>query len=167
MNIKEFLEINPVFLTQIGGTFVAVCGALGLGKLLEKFVDRCWKKADEKDEDHKKVEELEAKFNELSEKMDKILDTLETMKDNDTKGFKDDLKLFECELANMQNRALVKHKVSNSCMPRYMELYSDYCKLADETEGCKASAEITLNHKRILKLVEDGHVVDTLEEWYK
>lgn len=163
MTLKEILEINPLLITSIGATLIG----LGGRDLLISMYNRYCKKADEKDEDHKKVEELEAKFDEMSEKMDKILETLQTMKENDVKGFKDDLKLFECELANMQNRALVHHKVSNSCMPRYMELYSDYCKLADETEGCKASAEITLNHKRILKLVEDGHVVDTLEEWFK
>lgn len=82
-------------------------------------------------------------------------------------GMKNDLIILETDLAEMQNRAIVKGKVSSTCMPRYLKNYDLYIKLAEETEDYDASEEVKLNHQRILKLVADGHVANNVEEWYK
>lgn len=153
MNFKDFMEVNPVFV-------VTLVGALGLKDILWEWIKRCWSKNDEKDNDHKKLEEL-------SEKVDKIIEKLEAMDANDRKGMLNDLSIFETDLAEMQNRAIIKGKVSRTCMPRYMKDYDLYMKLAEETEGYDASEEVKMNHQRILKLVADGHIADNLEEWYK
>ena len=167
MTLKEVMEMNPVLITGVATSFIGVCTALGAKDLLAKFYDRYCKKEDEKDEDHLKVAELEEKFDRLEKKLDKVIASLEVMQENDIKGFKNDLKILENELVNMQNRALAKEKVSNSCMPMYMDSYTTYCKLAEETEGYEPSQTVLVNHQRILKLVEDGKVVDNLKEWYK
>lgn len=160
MNVKEFLEINPVLLATL-------IGALGLKDILWEFIKRIWQKNDEKDEDHKKTEELAGKVEELADKVDKIIDKLETMDANDRKGMRNDLIILETDLAETQNRAIIKGKVSSTCMPRYLKNYNLYIALADETEGYEASEEIKMNHQRILLLVQDGRVADNIEEWYK
>jgi len=160
MGYKEILETNPVLLVQGTTAFVAVCGALGAKELIASAVNRWWKKADEKDTDHKKIEEL-------SEKVDMIIEKLETIQEHDKQGMRNDLIILETELAQLQNRAIIKGKVSSSCMPRYMRNYDVYIKLAEETEGYEASEEIKLNHQRILLLVKEGKVADSVEEWYK
>lgn len=89
------------------------------------------------------------------------------MEENDKKGFHTDLLLLESTIAEMQNRAIVKGKVSRTCMPRYLKDYKRYISLADETEDYEASEEINMNHQRILAIINDGNVADSLEEWYK
>lgn len=153
MGIKDFLEINPVLLATL-------IGALGLKDILWAFIQRLWKKSDEKESDHQKLEEL-------ADKVDKIIAKLESMEANDRQGMLNDLAILETDLAEMQNRALVKGKVSRTCMPRYHKNYNLYIKLADETDGYEASEEVKINHQRIMKLFDEGHVVDSVEEWYK
>lgn len=160
MTIKEILEMNPVLVTGIATSFVGVVGALGLKELLAKAVERYWHKADQKETDHEQLLEL-------AEKVDKIIEKLEVMEAHDRQGARNDLILLETNLCQMQNRAIVKGKVSATCMPRYLRDYELYIKLAEETEGYSASEEIRINHKRIQKLVEDGFIADSVEEWYK
>ena len=160
MELKEIMEMNPVLITGIATSFIGVCGALGVKDLLSKAIDRWWKKADEKDTDHAKLEEL-------AEKVDKIIAQLQIMEANDRVGMRNDLIILETDLAEMQNRAIVKGKVSNTCMPRYLKNYDLYIKLAEETDGYDASEEVKLNHQLILKMVKDGHVAHNVEEWYK
>lgn len=160
MNIKEIMETNPVLVTGITTSFVGVVSALGLKELLAKAVERWWKKADEKETDHEQLLEL-------AEKVDRIIAKLEAMEAHDRQGARNDLILLETNLAEMQNRAIVKGKVSATCMPRYLRDYELYIKLAESTESYDTSEEIRLNHKRILKFVEDGCVADNVEEWYK
>lgn len=160
MGLKEFLETNPVLVTQGAAAFTAVCGALGFKEILKAMYDRYCRKADEKEIDHKKLEDL-------TEKMNMVLDKLEHMENNDKTGMRTDLIILETDLAEIQNRAIVKGKVSATCMPRYLKNFELYIKLANETEDYEASQEVILNHQRILKLVQDGHVADSIEEWYK
>lgn len=160
MSFKDFMEINPVLLATL-------IGALGLKDVLWEFIKRCWQKNDEKDNDHKKLEEVEKKLDEMNEKFEQIIAKLERMEENDRQGMLYDLSILETDLAEMQNRAIVKGKVSRTCMPRYLKNYNQYIKLAEETEGYDASEEIKVNHKRILKLFDDGYVADNVEEWYK
>ena len=160
MTLKEIMETNPVLVTGIATSFVGVVSALGIKELLAEAIKRYWKKADQKDTDHEQLMEL-------TEKVDKIIAKLETMEAHDRQGMKNDLIILETNLAQLQNRAIIKGKVSSTCMPRYMRDYDLYVKLAEETEGYDASEELKLNHQRILKLVSDGHVADNVEEWYK
>lgn len=160
MGIKEFMEMNPVLITGIATSFCGVVGALGLKELLAKAVERYWNKSDQKDNDHEQLMEL-------AEKVDKIIEKLERMEAHDKQGMTNDLLILETNLAEMQNRAIIKGKVSSTCMPRYLRDFNLYIKLAEETEGYEASEEVKLNHKRILHLVDEGHVVDNVEEWYK
>lgn len=152
-DIRALLGVDPKLIT-------GVLVALGAKELLQKFIERYWAKQDEGESDHKKLEEL-------AEKVDCIIDKLEKMEENDRKSSRYDLKMIETSLAEMQNRAIVKGKVSSSCMPRYLDNYEMYLELAGEVENYEVSHEVKINHQRILKLVEDGNVVDDVKEWYK
>lgn len=152
-DLRALLGVDPKLIT-------GVLVALGAKELLQKFVERYWAKQDEGESDHKKLEEL-------AEKVDKIIEKLEKMEENDKKSARYDLKMIETSLAEMQNRAIVKGKVSSACMPRYLDNYEMYLQLAGEAENYEVSHEVKINHQRILKLVEDGNVVDDVKEWYK
>lgn len=152
-NLISLLAVDPKLIT-------GVLVAFGAKELLAKFVERYWQKQDEGESDHKKTMEL-------TEKVDCIIEKLDKMEENDRKGAHNDLTMLETNLVEMQNRAIVKGKVSSGCMPRYLNNYEMYIKLADETENYEVSHEVKINHQRILKLVEDGHVVDDVKEWYK
>lgn len=151
--LRALLSVDPKLIT-------GVLVAFGAKELLAKFVERYWAKLDEGESDHKKIEEL-------SEKVDKIIEKLDKMEENDKKSARYDLKMIETSLAEMQNRAIVKGKVSSACMPRYLDNYEMYLELAEEVENYEVSHEVKINHQRILKLVEDGNVVDDVKEWYK
>lgn len=152
-DLRALLGVDPKLIT-------GVLVALGAKELLQKFIERYWAKQDEGESDHKKLEEL-------AEKVDCIIDKLEKMEENDRKSARYDLKMIETSLAEMQNRAIVKGKVSSGCMPRYLDNYEMYMELAEEADNYEVSHEVKINHQRILKLVEDGHVVDDVKEWYK
>lgn len=158
--IKALLGVDPKLIT-------GVLVAFGAKELLAKFVERYWAKQDEGESDHKKIEELSEKVDKFNEKVDCIIEKLDKMEENDRKCAHNDMTMLETNLAEMQNRAIVKGKVSSGCMPRYLKNYEMYIKLADETEDYEVSHEVKINHQRILKLVEDGHVVDDVKEWYK
>lgn len=167
MTLKEIMEMNPVLITGVATSFVGVCGALGAKDLLAKIYERYCKKEDEKDADHQKLDALTNEVGEIGKALAEISATLKEMKANDIKGFKNDLKLQEKNLIDMQNRAIAKDKVSNECMPTYLDAFNDYCKLAEEIEGYEISQSVLHKHQRVLKLVEDGKVVDSLKEWYQ
>lgn len=160
MGFRDLMEINPTF-------FVALVGALGLKDILWEWIKRCWSKSDEKYSDHKKLEELEAKLDAMNVKFEQIINRLDKMEENDKESAFRDLKFWETEVAEMQNRAIIKDKVSNSCMPRYLENYKLYNQLAELTPHYDVPEEIKLNHEKILQLVKDGKSVDNLREWYK
>lgn len=160
MSFKDLMEIDPRF-------FVALVGALGLKDLLWEWLKRYWSKEDEKDSDHKKLEEVEKKLDDMNLKFEQIISKLDKMEENDQEAAFRDLKFWEIEVAEMQNRAIIKDKVSNSCMPRYLENYKLYNQLAEHTASYDVPEEIKLNHEKILQLVRDGKAVDNLKEWYK
>lgn len=151
--IRALLNVDPKLIT-------GVLIALGAKELVWEFFKRRWAKEDEKDSDHKKLEEL-------TEKMGEILQKLEKMEAHDREGILNDFVLLESTIAEMQNRAIVKGKVSRTCMPRYLKDYKRYIKLAEDTEDYEVSEEIKLNHQRILAIVNEGKIADSLEEWYK
>lgn len=158
-NLKTLLSIDPRLIT---GVFVA----LGLKELLWKFVERKWAKEDEKVDDHKKLEELSEKVDKFNEKVDKIIETLDKMEENDKRSDENDMLMIGRQILDLQNRAIAKEKVSSACMPDYLEAYEHYMELAEKT-GCKISEGIKINHVRILEMVKNGQVVETLKEWYK
>lgn len=153
MGIKDFLEINPVLLATL-------IGALGLKDILWAFVQRLWKKTDEKEDDHKKLEEIE-------EKLDVLILKIEQLEANDKISTETDLRILEHTISTMQNRAILADKVSNSCMPRYSKLYKLYSKQCERNPDYDMAEEIEMNHQRIMQIVKEGKVVGSLEEWYK
>lgn len=163
MTLEDLIALLNVDPKLITGVLVA----FGAKELLAKFVERYWAKQDEGESDHKKIEELSEKVDNFNEKVDKIIEKLDKMEENDKKSARYDLKMIETSLAEMQNRAIVKGKVSSACMPRYLDNYEMYLELAEEVENYEVSHEVKINHQRILKLVEDGNVVDDVKEWYK
>lgn len=159
MDLKSILEINPSLL-------VTMIGALGIKDILWEWIKRCWSKNDEKENDHKLVEELNTEIKELKEQVAQILEIQKSMQANDKRSDENDLMLIGRQILDLQNRAIAKEKVSNTCMPDYLEAYKHYCDLADQTGG-KVSERIKLNHDIILEMVRNGQVVETLKEWYK
>lgn len=159
MDIKNILEINPVLL-------VTLIGALGLKDILWEWIKRRWLKSDEKEKDHKLVEEMNTEIKELKEQVSEILEIQKAMQDNAKRSDENDLMLIGRQILDLQNRAIAKEKVSSTCMPDYLEAYEHYCDLADKTGG-KISERVKLNHEIILEMVKNGQVVETLKEWYK
>lgn len=159
MSLKELMEINPTF-------FVALVGALGLKDILWEWIKRCWTKDDEKEQDHKDIEELKAEIQELKATVSEILEIQKAMQENDRRSDENDLMMIGRQILDLQNRAIAKEKVSNACMPDYLEAYEHYNDLANRT-GFKVSERIKINHEIILEMVKNGQVVETLKEWYK
>ena len=75
MDLKNILEINPVLL-------VTLIGALGLKDILWEWIKRRWLKSDEKEKDHKLVEEMNTEIKELKEQVSEILEIQKAMQDN-------------------------------------------------------------------------------------
>ena len=159
MTIKEFMEINPILVTSLGGTFVAVCGALGVREILKAAYERYCKKADEKDSDHKDIEELKMLVNQILERLDDIASKDEQFMDND-------MLLLEDRILFMQRKAIQVGKVSKSCMPRYHLLYKRYLALNEESK-LDINDEIELNNKMIEKMFEEGKVVENFWDYYE
>lgn len=166
MDVKNILEINPVLL-------VTLIGALGLKDILWEWIKRCWLKSDEKEKDHKIVEEMNAELKELKEQVKElkeqvaeILKIQKAIQDNTKRSDENDLILMGREILDLQNRAIAKEKVSSTCMPDYLEAVEHYYDLARKTGG-KISERVKLNHEIILEMVKNGQVVETLKEWYK
>lgn len=155
MELKELLEINPVLITSIGATLIG----LGGRDLVLAMYNRYCKKADEADTDH----ELLVK---LTEQMAELNDKVEKLEANARRSDTNDVMMIGRQILDLQNRAIAKEKVSSACMPDYLEAYEHYMELA-EMVGCKVSERIKLNHVRILEMVKQGQVVETLKEWYK
>lgn len=159
MSFKDLMEINPTF-------FVALVGALGLKDILWEWIKRRWTKDDEKEQDHKDIEELKAEIQELKATVSEILEIQKVMQENDRRSDENDLMMIGRQILDLQNRAIAKEKVSNACMPDYLEAYEHYNELANRT-GFKVSERIKINHEIILEMVKNGQVVETLKEWYK
>ena len=152
MTVKEILGIDPVLLTGIGTTFVAVCGALGAKDLLRAAYERYCKKEDEKDSDHKELEKL-------SEQMEDIIARLDEMSQKDAEFMDNDMLLLEDRILFMQRKAIQVGKVSKACMPRYNVLHKRYLALNEKSQ-LEPNDEIEFNHKLVLKMFEDGKVMD-------
>lgn len=159
MDIKEFLQTNPVFVTSIVSSVIGLCGALGIKELIAKIYDRYCKKEDEKDSDHKKLEEMK-------ESIDEIIRRLDEMERKNDEFTTNDMLLIEDRLLWMQRKAINVQKVSRGCMPRYKVLLKRYKELNEKTE-IDINEEILFNDVQIDKLIADGHVVDTWEETIK
>jgi len=159
MNIQEILGINPVLLTSIATSFVAVCGALGIKELLSKIYDRYCSKQDEEDSDHKHLVQLELDVS-------RILEKLEEMEKHDKESRDNDMLLLEHDILFLQRKAIQFDKVSKSCMPRYMKLYNRYRELNLNSDYA-LEEEIEVNHKIIEKLLLDGKVCAEFWELYK
>jgi len=159
MTIKEILEMNPVLITTLGATFVSVCGALGVKELLKAAWDRWCRKEDEKDSDHKQLEELSALVTQ-------ILDRLDAMAKKDEQFMDNDMLLLEDRILFMQRKAIQVGKVSKSCMPRYHLLYKRYLTLNKESE-LDINEEIELNNRMIEKMFEEGKVVENFWDYYE
>lgn len=155
MGFKEILETNPVLITSIGATLIG----LGGRDLLISMYNRYCKKEDEKDVDHKLLEEVIVEVKELKEQ-------LKRMEESSKRSDANDMMMIGRQILDLQNRAIAKDKVSSACMPDYLEGYEHYIELAELT-GHKVSETIKLNHTRILEMVKEGKVVETLKEWYK
>lgn len=159
MEIKDILGINPVLLTSIATSFVAVCGALGVKELLSKAYERYCKKEDEADTDHKQLLAMQ-------ESIDEILARLDKMEDRDHESMVNDMLIIEDRLLWMQRKAIQVHKVSRKCMPRYQILYKRYLELNNKSD-IDLNEEILFNDKVITNMINEGHIVETWEEALK
>ena len=159
MDIKNILEINPVLINSVLGSVAGLCSVLGLKELIAKIYDRYCKKEDEKESDHKKLEEMK-------ESIDEIIRRLDEMERKNDEFTTNDMLLIEDRLLWMQRKAINVQKVSRGCMPRYKVLLKRYKELNEKTE-IDINEEILFNDVQIDKLIADGHVVDTWEETIK
>ena len=159
MSFKEMLETNPILLTQIIGSIVALCGALGVKELLKMFYERWCKKADEEDTDHKLLMEMK-------EALDKIQEQLGKMQEADDEGMNNDILILEHNILFLQRKAITYGKVSKGCMPRYRMLFKRY-KTLIEKSNLDLNEEVETNNEIVEKMFHDGSVVDSFWEMYK
>ena len=103
MDIKSILEINPVLL-------VTLIGALGLKDILWEWIKRRWLKNDEKENDHKLVEEMNTEFKKMQKQVSEILEIQKQIQDNAKRSDENDLMLIGRQILDLQNRAIAKEK---------------------------------------------------------
>lgn len=152
-DLKRVLEINPVMITSIATAFIGVCGALGVKELLSKAYDRYCKKDDEKDVDHKQIQEITVKI-------DEILKRIEDIERKNDELTLNDLLMFEDRIISIQNTAIKYKCVTRECVPRYQSLIRRYRKLSEMT-NYPINAEIEFNDTLIQNFINDGHVIDS------
>lgn len=150
--IKEFLETNPVMITSILSSVVGLCGALGIKELLSKAYDRYCKKDDEKDSDHKQVQEIVVK-------MDEIISRLDEMERKNIEFTTNDMLILEDRLVWMQHKAIERGQVTRECVPRYQLLLKRYHDLNKMTD-VGLNEEIEFNHKLIQGMINEGKVAE-------
>lgn len=156
MGFKELMETNPVLLVQGAAAFAGVCTALGLRELLSKAIERYWHKADEKDTDHQRLEEMIVKIDEIIARLDDMDRKNEEFNTND-------MLLIEDRLLWMQRKAIQNEKVSRRCMPRYNVLLKRYRELNERTD-IPLNEEVMFNDEIIQSYISEGKIVATWEE---
>lgn len=159
MGIKEILETNPVLFTQIVGSIVALCGALGIKELLKAMYERWCNKADEEDTDHKLLMEMK-------QSLDAIQLQLNQMREADDEGMSNDILMLEHNILFLQRKAITYGKVSKGCMPRYRMLFKRYLTLIEKS-NLDINEEAETNNELVEKMFHDGAVVDSFWEMYK
>lgn len=156
MDLKQILGIDPVLITGITTAFIGVCGALGVKELIAKIYDRYCKKEDEKDSDHKQLQEMVIKI-------DEIIARLDTIERKNAEFCVNDMLIIEDRLVWMQHKAIEYGVVSRECVPRYQVLLRRYHELNDMT-NVPINEEIEFNDKLIQNMIDDGNVVDSWVE---
>lgn len=157
--LQDILSINPVLLTGIASSFVAVCGALGLKELFAKAYDRYCNKADEADSDHKELQQVKADVQEM-------LEILKEIKANEQIYMDNDMLVIANDILILQRKSLLFGKVSKSCYPWYIKLYNRYMSLNKDSE-MDVDTEIEMNHRLIEQMLANGDVVEDFRELYK
>ena len=152
-DLKKILEINPVMITSMATAFIGVCGALGVKELLSKAYDRYCKKDDEKEVDHKHIQEIAMKIDEIIKRIDDI----ERKNDEFTLN---DMLMFEDRIISIQTKAIKYKCVTRECVPRYHSLIRRYRKLSEMTNS-PINTEIEFNDTLIQNLINDGNVIDS------
>lgn len=155
MGFKEIMEINPVFITGIGATLIG----LGGRDLLISMYNRYCKKEDEKETDHKQIQNI-------AEKIDCILERLEMMEQADKEGLDNDILILEHNILFLQRKAIKFGKVSKGCMPRYRMLFKRYKALLEKS-NLDINEEAETNNEIVERMFHDGEVVDSFWEMYK
>lgn len=156
--IVDLLGVNPVFVTQIVGSVVALCSVLGVKELLSKAYDRYCNKADQKEVDHQKLEQL-------GDNMTEVLALVKELKGNEAKYLDNDMLIIANDLLMLQRKAKMCGRVAESCYPWYMKLFNRYKELNDGSE-MEFDTEIEMNHKLIEQMLANGDVVPDFKELY-
>lgn len=147
--IQGLLSIDPKLIT-------GVIVALGLKDLLWEFVKRKWAKQDEKESDHKILEEMQAVLKDIQAKLE-VMDTA------DKESLDNDILILEHNILFLQRKAIDYKKVSKSCMPRYRMLFKRYKSLLEKS-NLDINEEAETNNEIVEKMFRDGHVVDSFWE---
>lgn len=156
--IINFLKTDPVFVTNFLGAIAGFLTVIGAKEIIAKAQDRYYKKSDEKEEDHKKLEKLE-------EDMGEVLALLRELKENEEKYLDNDMLVIANDLLMLQRKSKLHGKVAESCYPWYLKLYNRYKEL-NSNSAMEFDTEIEMNHKLIEKMLADGDVVADFKELY-
>lgn len=143
--------------------FATVCGALGVGRILEIIINRYFSNADKEDSDHIKLIELEKK---LDTKLDTIQMQLNAISAENKEGLESDIIIIEQTVLFLQRKAIKYGKVAKGCMPYYRRMYKRYHFLIEKSE-LTMNEEVDTNNEQVEKMFSEGKVVDNFWELHK